>query len=161
MRARMRGLLLASVVVAASAVPAAAQTVEEAVAYLVSGLVDGATVGTSVFKRTAASPATYEAAREKPNEHEPKVTIVFTRKTDCIFDLSVTLDQGKGAKTSMATLDFGKVTAMDFVGKERVKVTGKDYCTGQFPPACGGRLAVDVQADKFKAAYADMRKSCH
>lgn len=157
----IRVALLASTLLAASAVPAGAQSVEEAVAYLVSGLVDGATVGTSVFKKTAASPATYEAVREKPSEHEPKVAIVFTKKTDCIFDLSVTIDQGKGAKTSTATLDFSKVTAMEYVGKEHVKVTGTDYCKGQFPPACSGRLAVDVLPEKFKAAYDEMRKSCH
>lgn len=155
------GASLAAIVLTVSAVPAAAQTVEEAVAYLVSGMADGATVGTSVFKKTAASPARFEVTREKPTEHEPKVAITVTKRTDCVFDVALSMDKGKGAKTATATLDFSKVTAMDYAGKERVKVTGKDYCKGDLPPACNGALAVDVVPDKFKAAYADLRKSCH
>ena len=88
------------------------------------------------------------------------MTIEVTRKTGCVFDVSLSMDQGHGASKRVATLDFSKVRAMDYVGREQVRVTGSDYCRGNIPPACNGQLATDVLSDKFKQSYTDLRASC-
>lgn len=153
----MRTALLASVLLLGTAAAASAETAEELVTLLVAGITDGSKLANVALKKTGDSPATYSATIKLPDGKENTLSLKTTKKTDCTYDVTLLEKAGDKEQTQTASLDFSKVKNMEYQSGKTVKVTADSYCSGNIPPACQGKLAVDVDATKYKQAYSDFR----
>ena len=131
----MRVLQLAILLIALGApVAAAAQTAEEAIAYVFMGLADGAKLerGKSLmtWKETSSSPATYEGVWTI-NGHVNNISFAVSATNDCDYVVRIAgpptiVPHG----TSLyARVELKKVTGVaPLADAERIGVTGDGYC---------------------------------
>ena len=144
----MRAAVLSSILlIGGLVVPAAADsapTAEETVTYLIAGVTDGSKLANQSMKM--------------PNGKENTLSLTTTKKSDCTYDIVLKEKIEDREQTQTASLDFSKVKNMEYQSDRSVKVTSDGgYCTGNIPPACQGKLAVDVDGGKYKQAYTDLR----
>jgi hypothetical protein len=131
----MRMLPLTAILIPLFApVAAAAQTAEEAVAYVFMGLADGAKLerGKSEmsWKETASSPATYDGVWTI-NGHANKISFAITATSDCDYIVRIAGPPGivPSGNSLYARVELKKVTGIaPHADATTIDVSGSGYC---------------------------------
>lgn len=157
--------LAAACVAAFAAAPAAAVTAEEAVAYALMGLADGATLArgrtTLAWKETAASPAVFEGDGRGPGQNY-HVRFTVAALDPCIYEITVEGPPGmiRMGKALFARVDLRKVTGIAIAADAlHTTVSGDGLCeTGNRNPVCMPVGSLDlfgtVEPEKHRQAVA-------
>lgn len=139
----LRLVFAAGLMLTATAAPAAAQTAEEAVAYVLMGLADGATLNrattTFAWKELSASPASFEGDGNTGGK-KYKIRFTVTALDDCTYDIvlegppnMVRMGKAEYAKVDLRKLDSASVGEHAL----KVQVEGHGFCeTGTLNPTC-------------------------
>jgi hypothetical protein len=162
---------LAFAFLASAALPAVAETAEEAVGYAFLGLADGGGLvrGTTTMKWTEAggSPAVFDGDTMIQG-HPVKIKFTVTALNPCDYD--ITLEGPPGIVPGQKRL-FGKVALKDVTGIAiaadgfHASVAGSGYCeTGRTNPDClrmdSHDLFGSVDGERHKAALAFLQTVC-
>lgn len=160
----MKRLLIAASLLFGLIAPAAAQTAEEAVAYVFLGLADGAKIvrktTTMSWKESAGSPAVFEG-EGNTDGHAYNLKFTITAEANPC-DYTITLEGPKemvpGMKRLFAKVDFTKIDGVAISSDGfKAAVTGSGFCeTGRTNPDCNGKEDPDlfgsVDLDRHSAA---------
>lgn len=115
-------------------VAAAAQTAEEAIAYVFMGLADGARLERGrtlmTWKETGSSPATYEGVWIL-NGHPNSISFAVTATDLCNYVIRIAGPRTivPGGSSLYARVELKKVTEISpMADAQRIAVTGEGYC---------------------------------
>jgi hypothetical protein len=166
---RMKRLLIAASILLGLVAPAAAQTAEEAVAYIFLGLADGAKIvrGTTTmsWKESGGSPAVFEGDGNTAG-HAYNLKFTITAEPDPC-DYTITLegpeDMVPQMKRLFAKVDFTRIDGVAISSDGfKAAVTGAGFCeTGRVNPDCNWKddpdLFGSVDLDRHSAAMQFIR----
>jgi hypothetical protein len=131
------------------ALPAAAETREQAVAYAFLGLADNAVLDRGpvhlTWKEVSSSPAVFQGHGEGGNKNYD-VRFSVSAAGDCDYEikLSGAPNVVRGGEALFAKISLEEITAVA-PGKFQVTVTGDGYCqTGSLNPNCTVVHNVDI-----------------
>lgn len=137
----------------------AAQTAEESVALIATGMEDGATDGSRSVRQLREAPAIF-TVNSKRGELGTVITVF--KKTNCIYDIGIDFVLPVKSETihthQAIQLNFQNIKAIfKPPGSTALTITGENYCTGN--SWCNGlQLIVDVDAAKYKERYDRFRR---